>query len=280
MAPTFGCGQRVGRRGGIILIAAFALAAHAAGASVLFPQPLHLIRKITDPISRVTSTIDEYCQGNRIVSSSGSRSVIVDYEKQTITEVDRMAGTYSLSSFDEVARANAALRQSKVAESQKPAGDEWTATPLGARASAAGRSASAWRFSARSGTTIEVTVDRQIAITREALDALIGASYPNRRTAEHEALTRAASGGADRARTESTQPRIADFALPLDETITWAVEDSRLTMHNAVVAVTNEVAPPEVLMIPPGAKRVQSSRVALPRLLEELDRLPNSPLRP
>jgi hypothetical protein len=267
----------VGWRGGVLGIALIA-GAVGASASTLFPEPLHLVRRVTDPISRVTSTADEYCHGNRIVSTNGSRSVIVDYEKQTITEIDRAVGTFSLSAFDEVARANATLRPSP--RSDEALSEEWAATPLGSRASSAGRSASAWRFTGKSGTTIEVTVDRQITVSREALDALIGAAYPNRRTSEHEALTRAAGGGVERAQTESAQARIGSFSLPLDETITWDLEDSRLTMRSSVIAVTADVAPAEVLMIPPGAKRVQSPRVALPRLLEELDKLPNAPTPP
>ncbi|MGZ4777633.1 MAG: hypothetical protein ACXV5L_00425 [Thermoanaerobaculia bacterium] len=233
---------------------------------------------MTDPISHATTTVNEYCLGNRIVSANRDRSVIVDYDKQTITEIDRRAGTYSISSFDDIARATAALRP--VAKATEHAGGGWKQTELGPRASVAGRTAAAWQFTNAAGTRIEVAVDRQIVLSKEALDALIGASYPNRRTDEHEALTRAASGGGSRAQTESTQPHVASFALPLDETITWEVEESRLTLRNAVTAVTTEVAPPEVLTIPPGAKRVESSRVALPRLLEELDKLPNAPSRP
>ena len=35
--------------------------------AALFPTPLHLVRRIDDPISHNTSTIDEYCYGDRIV---------------------------------------------------------------------------------------------------------------------------------------------------------------------------------------------------------------------
>ena len=269
MLPTLGRGNRVGRWGEIIFSAAIAIAASSAGAATLFPEPLHLVRRVSDPITRATTTIDEYCQGNRIVSTSGARAITVDYEKQTVTEVDRTAGTYSITSFDDIARANAALRPAK-ATTEKAA--DWSATRL---------RANAWRFAAKSGTTIDVAVDPTVKISREALDALIGAAYPNRRTPEHDALTRAAGGGIDRVQAESSSSRAQpSFALPLDETITWDVEDSRITMKNAIVRVSKDVAPPDVLMIPPGAKRVESARTALPRMIDELDRLPSAPSRP
>ena len=266
MAPTFSRGIRVGRWGGILFFAAMAVAARSARAATLFPEPLHLVRRVTDPISRATATVDEYCHGNRIVSASGTRSVTVDYEKQTVTEIDRGAGTYSITSFDEVARASAALRPAATKETTT----EWAATSL---------RTNAWRFVAKSGTAVDIAVDPSIKISAEALDALIGAAYPNRRTAVHEALARAASGGVNRVQTESSRSQPV-FALPLDETITWDVEDSRITSANVVVRVGHEVVPPDVLMIPAGAKRVESKRVALPRMIEELDRLPSAPLRP
>jgi hypothetical protein len=269
----------VGRCGVVFLVAAVG-AAGAGSASTLFPQPLHLVRRISDPISRKTTTVDEYCLANRIVSTSGARSVIVDYEKQTITEIDRVAGTYSISSFDDVARANAALAPAAKAAGENAKGDDWTASPLGARIAEGGRPAAAWRFTARDGTMVEVTVDQRITVSREALDALIGAAYPNRRTAEHEAMTRAAGGGAVRRQSESTQSQAASFSLLLDEAITWEVEGSRLTLRNSVISVTTDVAPSDALMIPPGATRVQSPRVAVPRQLEELNRLPNAPTPP
>src|SRR5688572_20952221 len=75
----------------------------AAPARVLFPTNLHLTRQVEDPLSGKTVTIDEYCYGNRVVSVSGEKTVIADYDKQQITEINRKNGTYSVSRFDEVA---------------------------------------------------------------------------------------------------------------------------------------------------------------------------------
>jgi hypothetical protein len=262
--PTYRRGKRVGRWGRVVFVVANSFAALSTAAATLFPQPLHLVRRITDPISGLTSTIDEYCQGDRIVSVNGARSVVVDYQKQTITEIDRAAATYSVSTFDEIARAHAAFRPTMpVAKSV-----EWKTTSL---------APSKWRFESQHGTTVDVGVDSKVSLSREALDALIGAAYPNRRTPEHDALSRAASG--DRVQVESAQ-RPMTFALPVDETITRESESARIVARNTVIRVTNEAAPSDALMIPPGAQRIQSPRVALPKMLDELDRVPAPPLRP
>jgi len=86
MEPTSRRGKSVGWRVGVFgaVLMSSAVTAHAA---TLFPQPLHLVREITDPISRATIKVDEYCLGNRIVSANRVRSVIVDYDKQTVTEM-------------------------------------------------------------------------------------------------------------------------------------------------------------------------------------------------
>jgi hypothetical protein len=263
--PNLHSRRRVGRWGKITLVVTAMLAATSADAATLFPQPLHFVRVISDPISRRTSTIDEFCEGNRIVSIIGTRTVVVDYEKQTITELDRAAGTFSISTFDEIAHAEATLRGESTTAKRNT---EWNATSLGAFK---------WRFNAPA-TTIDVTTDVKVMLSREALDAVIGASYPSRRTAEHDALTRAADG--DRAHAESSSTTQPSFALPVDEAMTLEVEGAHVTVHNAIVRVDNATAPRDALFIPPGAKRVPSTRVALPGMLEELDRLPAAPRRP
>jgi hypothetical protein len=264
VVPTHARGKRVGRWGGIIFTVANSFAALSTAAATLFPQPLHLVRRIEDPISGLTSTIHEFCEANRIVSVNGPRSVLVDYEKQTITEIDRAKATYSISTFEEIARANAALRPLSTATKSV----EWKATSL---------APSKWRFESQHGTIVEVAVDSKVVLSREALDALIGASYPNRRTPEHDALSRAASG--DRVQVESAQ-RPMMLALPVDETVTRQMENSRIVARNTVIRVANDAAPTDALTIPPGAKRIQSPRVALPKMIDELDRVPAPPSRP
>jgi len=67
------------------------------GGEALFPAPLHIVRRIDDPVSRRAITIHEYCAGNRIVTIDGERAVIVDYDAQQFVEIDRRAGTYSVT---------------------------------------------------------------------------------------------------------------------------------------------------------------------------------------
>ena len=49
-----------------------AIATAASAAETLFPSPLHLTRRITDPLSGATSiVVEEYCSGNRVVTIQG-----------------------------------------------------------------------------------------------------------------------------------------------------------------------------------------------------------------
>ncbi|HUP49909.1 MAG TPA: hypothetical protein VNA04_14070, partial [Thermoanaerobaculia bacterium] len=104
--------------GKVALVAAFLVAAVALPApAVLFPEPLHLVREIEDPISGTTVRIHEYCAGDRIVTVNGSLVVIADYGRQELTEVDRNAGTFSITSFADLARAGAAFAPRETAVS-------------------------------------------------------------------------------------------------------------------------------------------------------------------
>jgi hypothetical protein len=135
-------------------------------AAVLFPEALHVVRKIDDPIAQKVTTLHEYYSGNRVITTSedGTRVAIADYERSEITVVDRVAGTYSVAPFD---------------ASRKP--EPKTRT-----------------------TTIEY-------------------------------------GG------------------------------EKIVIRNEVVRVTRELPPSDLLVVPPGSRRVESPAAALPRLLDELD---------
>src|SRR5260370_24106548 len=80
--------------------------AAALAAGPLFPTPLHITRQVHDTISGKTAVLDEYGYGNRLVDIRGSRTSIADYEKGELVEIDRASGTYSVTRFDAVARAN------------------------------------------------------------------------------------------------------------------------------------------------------------------------------
>jgi hypothetical protein len=247
----------------------------ALAGEILFPKPLHLTRKIDDPISRTSTTLDEYYMGNRAVTVAKNRVVIVDYERQEVTEIDRAAATYSISRFDEVARARAAL----IPKSKSSASTaKQLSTPLGAHASAAGRNADA--FEIRNDATHEstqISIDRTVALTRASLDVLLGAAYPGTPAASHDAILSAAANAAAHPRTQTNGAAAADdttYGLPADQTTTYDFEGSKIVVTTKVTHVGDEVVAPDLLMIPPGATRVESRTTALPRVLDELDRRP------
>jgi hypothetical protein len=258
---------------------------NAAPSHVLFPKNLHLTRQVIDPLTGSTTTFEEYCYGNRVVSVSGDKTVIADYDKQQITEINRGAGTYSISRFDEVASVStvgesgtaSASEQSVSGEAVKR--DRWTATPRGLRGSA-GRSLEQFEFAEEgpSGRRIEVGIDRSIALSEEAVEVLIGAAYPNPRRDEHEPLlraagvreaTRAITTNADTASANASDD--ATYGLPVTQAFTYSDSGSEITFRTAVTRIGSEAPPADALIIPPAAKQVESHTAAVRRQLRELD---------
>jgi hypothetical protein len=255
---------------------------YAAPQRALFPTNLHLTRQIQDPLSGSTTTIEEYCSGNRMVAISGDRTVIVDYDKQEITEIDRRKGTWSVSRFSDVASANmemgSAARSRRVTAdaTSGPAPEKWKLTPQGQRG-AAGRSVEQFEFidQGEIKRKVDVGVDRSVALTREAVEVLIGAAYPNTVRDEHEAVLRAAVSARPAAArgmaANSETPAEETYGLPLTQSFTYTDSGSELTFRSAITRVGSEVVPAEALMIPPGSKRVESPATAARRQLRELD---------
>ncbi|MFP5245393.1 MAG: hypothetical protein ACLGH0_01775 [Thermoanaerobaculia bacterium] len=270
-------------------IVSFAMAAQAA--EVLFPQPLHVIRKIEDPVSHTTTTVHEYCAGNEIVTVNGDRVAIVDYDKQQMTEIDRAAGTYSVTRFDDVVKAiPVAAGQSSgpaVAANGTPR-ERWRATPMGARAGASGRSVEVHELIAQEDDPtaakikIELALDRRVLLSRRAVEVLIGASFPNPKRDEHDAILRA-SAGSDRgpkqptANAATAAPADRTYALPVEQNTTIELDDQRLTLRNTILDVRSELAPAGVKSIPPGARQVESKAVRMVREMRELDNIPAPP---
>lgn len=273
----------------VMAICVLSAPAFAAGTAVLFPKPLHLVRRIEDPLARTATTVHEYCAGNQLITVNGSRVAIADYDKQQLTEIDRDAGTYSVTRFDEIAKAQTTMATTTMALARKSTdksaakADPWKSTPLGARPSAAGRSLDSFelvRGDAREKTTIEVGIDRRVALSRDAVEVLVGASYPNARRDEHDALLRAASGvrGGMRQQTSGSGPAaaedLAEYGLPVEQLITVESGDARIAVHNSILDVTNDLAPAELVIIPPGSQLVESHTARVARELRELDELP------
>jgi hypothetical protein len=244
-------------------------------AAALFPKPLHLTRRIDDPISRKSATVEEYYLGSRVVAVGNDEVVIIDYEKQEITEIDRARATYSITRFDQVAKARASFapkHSTATATAVKP-----VVTSLGSRASAAGRSLDTYEIrDEATHDTIQIGVDRGVPVSRAALDVLLGAAYPGSPLRSHDAIVSAAAAPASRTRAQSTSTSGGDvsYGLPADQSMTYEFEGQKITLQSSVTRIGDEAVPPDLLLIPSGAQRTESHLSALPRLVNELDRKP------
>lgn len=239
----------------------------AQSASPLFPEPLHLVRQIEDSISGSTSTIHEYCAGDRIVASRDGVVVITDYAARTITEIDHLQRTHSVATFDEIARSappRAAVRRAAAAHDVRPAD--------AGSASAASRID---RFVFESDDLrIEIGVDRSVRLSKAALEVLSGSAYPNRRELEHEAVLAAARAASPRIQSSSTSTSVETFGLPVEQRIVHEIDGETAEVRNRVLQVSRELPPVELAMIPAGSSRIENRRVRAARELEDLDRLP------
>src|SRR5437667_6803753 len=105
-------GNGVSRGGSfaVLLLSFGLLALPALAAGPLFPRPLQLTRVVDNPSGGEPTIIEEYYSGFRVVSVVGQRTVIADYEKQEILEIDRAASTYSVTSFEQLAQATASTQ--------------------------------------------------------------------------------------------------------------------------------------------------------------------------
>jgi hypothetical protein len=110
-----------------------------------------------------------------------------------------------------------------------------------------------------------------VTLSRRALDAITGSGYPNRTSNQQEAVARACARTTANARIETTS--VAEsYGLPLEQSITIEADgNTRLTVRNSIVRVTNDLPPPEVLAIPAGAKLVESRAAQLQKTLKELE---------
>jgi hypothetical protein len=213
-----------------------------AAERVLFSAPLHITRELSDPLSQKTSVIDEYCQGNRVVSVSGSRTAIADYGRGELTEIDFNAGTYSVTKFEQLARLYVQEKKEK-------------------------KDADARRV-------VRSSADRELTFNRGAIEALLGIGYPypqndgadvvlgSLRSRDHKVATTAAE--------------VDEYQLPLEQVMRHDVGGESVETRNVVTRIGHELAPVDALAIPSGAKLVESKSIAARRLLEELDRPPST----
>jgi hypothetical protein len=253
----------------------------AAAAASLFPTPLHLTRQVHDPISDSTTVLEEYAYGNRLVSVRGDRTAIADYEKGELTEIDRTAGTYSVTRFDAVARAGQAFGSASTpAPAANALPSQQTALKaLGAKGTKSGRQADFYsaEIGEQSGRQrVDVAIDRSISISRAALEVLLGAAYPGTRRPEHE-LVLSAAAPARTTVSQSTSASARDsssYALPLEQSVTYEIDGKHLEFRSTVVRVGAEPPPAEIVAIPAGARRVASRTVSINKELDAIEHPP------
>ncbi|HYU26045.1 MAG TPA: hypothetical protein VEO74_12625 [Thermoanaerobaculia bacterium] len=250
-------------------------ASSAVAATSLFPRSLHLVRKVQDPFAKTPRVVDQYCYGNVIVAVAGQRVTITDYAAQQVTEIDHAHATYSVTRFDEIARASAPPRRparpatAAASANAKPA-ETWRTTPLGMRHSASGRSVDSFEIG-NGAMKIEVGFDRSYALSRDAVEALVGASYPNVRRQEHDEMLRAAAVQSVARSGASAEPA---YGLPSEKAITYQTEGGAVTVRDSIVRVDGDLPPRDALLVEPGAKRVDSRLVRLEREMHDADTIP------
>lgn len=275
MQSTARSAWRVGRVAGFVFLSA---ATAALAADVLFPEPLHLVRRVEDSLSGEAIELDEYCSGERIITVRGARTAIADYGvAQQLIEIDRDANSYSVTPFSELAPA---AQNSKLQAGTQSRRDEASVEGIGSKPSRSGRTADWYAIRAaadHSAATIEIAVDREITMTRRALEALtgvLGSALPARNDATARACRRAplqaARGEEDR------------YGLPLEQVMTFDDDDDdeRATLRSSVVHIDHDAVPPELVAIPAGARLVPSRRAQVAKSLQELDSGLVPPLRP
>ena len=274
-----------GRAGGVevtaglvLWVTMLALSPMAMAAErVLFPTPLHITRELSDPVSQKTTVIEEYCQGNRMVSVSGTRTAIADYAKGEMMEIDFAAGTYSVTKFELIARLNektAPHTARPLAASAAARNDEWHVEARGGSvvASRPVDTTEAERKDENTRQVIRISADRQMTLSRGAIEAILGTGYPHRPDTTGEMMLGALRSHSKRVATNSVDANTTDeYHLPLEQVFRFEAGGESMETRNVVTRLGNELPPAEALTIPPGAKLVESKTVAMQRLLEELD---------
>jgi hypothetical protein len=233
---------------------------------VLFPRPLHLVRRVDDPISKSVATIDEYCAGNRVVTVRGSKVTIADYDAQQLTEIDHAAQMWSVTPFAEIAQSRAAL-DARIGAKTVSSAARLTAV--------AGKASSAVEtfVDERPNRRLDIGIDRRIILSRAAAEVLIGAAYPGKGSEEQEQILAAAGGGGGVSAMSAGAASTA-YGLVTERTLTIDVDGTKLVSHNSIVRIGDETAPADATLIDPGAKRIESRLTRLARELREIDTLP------
>ena len=256
----------------LTVVAFTVLAAFASADTLLFPKPLHLTREVVDPITGKTSHVEQYCLANRVVSIAGSRTVIADYDRSEVTEIDREHGTYSVTPFSTVASARPHRKVIRAASTAS--GSAAPAMVHRGTDRRAGRSVDLYAGDdAAHVLHAEIAVDQSAALSRDAFDVLVGAAYPGEGDASTE-LIRSASRRPVSGVSSNGNSVSESYGLPIEQTTRWDVNGRTITATNRVTRLSDDVAPSDLVAIPPGARRVDSRIVVAKRESEQIDALP------
>lgn len=269
------------RAASVVLCVLAVSSSSAAAAAVLFPAPLHLTRQVHDPISDQTTVLNEYGYGNRLITVKGSVTAIADYEKGELIQIDRDAGTYSVTRFDALARL---AERSAPQMSAAPAESRVRAAVRGAAPAQtrSGRSAEFFEADVDAQQAVMVGVDPSVRLSQEALEVLIGAAYPSVRRPDHEVVfsaaaanrTQAASRASAGVASQSADSAAAGatYALPIELVIRYDIEGQKVEFKSSVVRVGSELPPAELVTIPAGARLIESRTNAVNRELDLIER--------
>lgn len=259
----------------VVTAAALAIAVSApAEEAALFPEPLHLTRSVTDPISGATHRIDEYYSGSRVIFIRGDRTTITDYATRLVIEIDRRAGTFSRTSFEAMARARQDL--GPVAR-EVPARRSDSVGELRAvrasRRNVANRMAEVWIVEMPADRSdglarIEVSIDPSTRISAAAVEVMAGARFPNRGGAIPAVVMEVAE------RSRQADGDRSSYALPVEQIVTWTIDDEEIRLVTRVDGIDSELPPAGLIVIPDGAREVDAHLVVMQRMLDELDSLP------
>lgn len=247
-----------------------------AAADLLFPTPLHLTRRIHESIGGGTTTVEQYCYGNRVITVRGPITTIADYDKNEVTEIDRSAGTYSISRFDQVAKALNPRSAPVMAQSSK---QTWELRKVGRASALSTRSTEIFEADRQDAAVtrhVRIGIDGSVALSKDALDVITGSAYPANPKEEDAAIALAAKGHAPAVASQSTGgAKTAErYGLPVEQVFRFDVEGQQAEYRDVVMRVGDEVPPADLVAIPAGAKLVESRLLKTTRMIDAIDRLP------
>jgi len=261
-------------------VLALSVAALPAGAAeLLFPKALHLTRRVHDSIGGATTVVEQYCYGNRVITVSGNVTTITDYDKSEITEINRADATYSISRFDQIAKAlhPASLPAASLSSSKK----SWELRNVGRAGALSARSTDIFeadRSDHEMTRHVRIGIDSSVALSKDALAVITGSAFPASPKEEDTAIATAAKRHAPAVASQSTGgsngAAAESYGLPVEQVYRFEAEGQQAEVRDVVVRVGEEVPPADLVAVPPGAKLVESRLIRTTRMLDSIDRLP------